>query len=61
MMLKVAKKRLTMSLNPKGYNVGINIWKAASQTIFHVHIHLIPRYDDDIADPTGGVRNVIPG
>jgi hypothetical protein len=24
-------------------------------------IHIIPRYSGDVEDPTGGVRNVIPG
>ena len=43
-----------------GFNVGINIGKDAGQTIFHCHIHLIPRRAGDIADPRGGVRGVIP-
>lgn len=43
-----------------GYNIGINNGLSAGQTIFHLHIHLIPRFDGDIADPTGGVRFVIP-
>jgi diadenosine tetraphosphate (Ap4A) HIT family hydrolase len=47
--------------SPQGYNVGVNVGVAAGQTVSHVHIHLIPRYAGDVADPTGGVRNVIPG
>jgi diadenosine tetraphosphate (Ap4A) HIT family hydrolase len=43
-----------------GYNIGINDGASAGQTIFHLHIHLIPRYDGDVTDPTGGVRYVIP-
>ena len=46
---------------PHGYNVGVNVGRAAGQTVPHVHIHLIPRYGGDVSDPTGGVRNVIPG
>jgi len=46
---------------PAGYNVGVNVGYAAGQTVMHVHVHLIPRYDGDVEDPTGGVRNVIPG
>jgi ATP adenylyltransferase len=43
-----------------GFNVGINSGKDAGQTIFHVHIHLIPRREGDVAEPRGGVRGVIP-
>lgn len=42
------------------FNVGINAGKDAGQTIFHVHVHLIPRRDGDVAEPRGGVRGVIP-
>jgi hypothetical protein len=45
---------------PDGYNVGINIGAAAGQTVFHLHLHVIPRYTGDVADPRGGVRYVIP-
>ena len=44
-----------------GFNVGVNIGKAAGQTIFHCHIHLIPRRHGDVENPRGGVRHVIPG
>jgi diadenosine tetraphosphate (Ap4A) HIT family hydrolase len=43
-----------------GFNVGINSGEAAGQTIFHCHIHLIPRRKGDMEDPRGGVRGVIP-
>ncbi len=46
--------------DPDGYNVGVNVSAAAGQTIFHVHIHLIPRYTGDSSHPQGGVRQVIP-
>ena len=46
--------------NPAGFNVGININEAAGQTVPHVHIHLIPRYEGDVEEPRGGVRGVIP-
>lgn len=51
---------LTEKLSPTGFNIGINVNKSAGQTIHHVHIHLIPRFDNDVGDPTGGVRGVIP-
>ena len=46
--------------SPDGYNIGINVGEAAGQTVFHLHVHVIPRYRGDVADPTGGVRHVIP-
>lgn len=46
--------------HPHGYNIGINIGCWAGQSIFHMHIHLIPRYRGDMDNPKGGVRGVIP-
>ena len=55
------KMLLTQRFQPNGFNVGINVGHAAGQTVPHVHIHLIPRYTGDVDNPTGGVRNIIPG
>ena len=56
------KQLLDQQLDPKpdGYNVGFNTGTAAGQTVPHVHVHVIPRYSGDMADPRGGVRHVIP-
>ena len=43
-----------------GFNVGINVGASAGQTMFHVHLHLIPRGDGYVVEPRGGVRGVIP-
>ena len=43
-----------------GFNIGMNCGEDAGQTIFHCHIHLIPRREGDVVDPIGGVRSVIP-
>lgn len=45
---------------PDGFNIGINEGEAAGQTVPHLHIHLIPRYEGDVECPRGGVRGVIP-
>lgn len=45
---------------PTAYNVGFNAGRAAGQTVDHLHLHVIPRYDGDSRDPTGGIRNVFP-
>ena len=55
------KSQIDNDLIPDGYNIGINVNAAAGQTIFHVHMHLIPRYTGDVENPKGGVRGVIPG
>ena len=44
-----------------GFNIGMNAGKSAGQTVFHCHVHLIPRREADVANPEGGVRGVIPG
>ncbi|MDD4220580.1 MAG: HIT family protein [Sphaerochaetaceae bacterium] len=44
-----------------GFNIGVNIGRSAGQTIFHCHIHLIPRRKGDVLNPKGGVRHVVPG
>jgi len=59
-LLEECKKHLDKMFAPAGYNIGINCGEAAGQTIFHLHIHLIPRYIGDIENPRGGVRGVIP-
>ena len=43
-----------------GYNIGMNIGEDAGQSIFHCHIHIIPRREDDTPYPRGGIRGVIP-
>ncbi|MGD9951498.1 MAG: HIT family protein [Burkholderiales bacterium] len=45
---------------PDGFNVGVNCGEAAGQSVWHAHIHVIPRYRGDNPNPRGGVRNVIP-
>jgi diadenosine tetraphosphate (Ap4A) HIT family hydrolase len=59
-LLDRAKDLVEQRNKPDGYNVGINDGAAAGQTVPHLHIHLIPRYEGDLVDPRGGVRWVIP-
>ena len=44
----------------EGFNLGTNIGKVSGQSIMHCHFHLIPRRKNDVANPQGGVRSVIP-
>ena len=46
---------------PDGWNLGVNVGRAAGQTVAHLHLHVIPRYDGDVADPRGGVRHALAG
>ena len=59
-LLDEAKAALDRQHAPDGYNIGINDGTAAGQTVMHVHVHLIPRYQGDADDPRGGVRWIFP-
>jgi diadenosine tetraphosphate (Ap4A) HIT family hydrolase len=58
-LLNEAQRLISREYCPDGYNVGANIGKAAGQSRMHVHLHLIPRYDGDVDDPSGGIRCVL--
>src|SRR5215469_7082148 len=55
------KGLLDARFRPDGYNIGINIGAAAGQTVGHLHVHVMPRYQGDVPDPRGGVRHILPG
>lgn len=59
-LLEQARARAQIDFRPDGFNIGINDGAAAGQTVSHLHMHLIPRFAGDVADPRGGVRWVIP-
>lgn len=59
-LMEKCRDFLDREYKPDGYNIGINCGASAGQTIMHLHLHLIPRYKNDIEDPTGGVRGAIP-
>lgn len=59
-LLDVVKPGLDAEFAPAGYNLGVNVGTAAGQTVMHLHLHVIPRYEGDVSDPRGGVRHVIP-
>ncbi len=58
-LIDEAKVMVDAELAPNSYNIGINDGPAAGQTVPHLHMHLIPRFQGDVADPRGGVRWVI--
>jgi diadenosine tetraphosphate (Ap4A) HIT family hydrolase len=58
-LVREQKRLLDSEFCPDAFNIGINDGPAAGQTVAHVHVHLIPRYRGDVADPRGGVRWVL--
>lgn len=58
--LSKARVELISELRPDGFNMGINEGLPAGQTVMHLHVHLIPRFKNDKADPRGGVRWIFP-
>jgi diadenosine tetraphosphate (Ap4A) HIT family hydrolase len=60
-LLNHARACVQSQHSPDGYNIGVNVGRAAGQSRMHVHIHLIPRYTGDVANPAGGVRCVLAG
>jgi diadenosine tetraphosphate (Ap4A) HIT family hydrolase len=57
---RMREKLHTQDASITGFNVGVNIGASAGQTVWHCHVHLIPRRDGDMDNPEGGVRGVIP-
>jgi diadenosine tetraphosphate (Ap4A) HIT family hydrolase len=60
-LVREVKKILEERYATDAFNVGVNCGETAGQTVDHAHIHVIPRYSDDVDDPRGGVRHIIPG
>ena len=60
-LIKIVKQEiLSKDQSVIGFNLGTNIGKASGQSILHCHFHLIPRRENDVENPQGGVRSVIP-
>lgn len=58
-MVSQVRQSLTDTLSPDGFTIGVNDGLAAGQTVLHGHIHVIPRFQGDVAEPRGGIRQVI--
>jgi len=61
LLLQIRASVLAEDTEVEGFNVGMNAGEVAGQTIFHCHIHLIPRRRGDVENPRGGIRHLIPG
>lgn len=61
-LLGIAKELISkQDQDIKGFNIGLNCGETAGQTVMHTHMHLIPMRNNDVSDPRGGIRNIIPG
>ena len=40
-------EKVQQAVGAHGFNLGVNNGKVAGQEVFHVHIHIIPRYVND--------------
>ncbi len=59
-LLKEVRLHIDDTHHPDGYTIGFNVREAGGQTVPHVHMQVIPRYDGDVAEPRGGIRNLLP-
>lgn len=46
-LLQTVKMLLDEKYMPQGYNIGWNVGSTGGQELFHAHLHIIPRYDDE--------------
>lgn len=47
-LIREAQRALSMTLNPHGYNVGLNLGRCSGAGLpGHIHIHIVPRWDGD--------------
>ena len=46
-IVKMLAKRISDKLGAKGFNLLVNTNEVAGQTVMHLHVHIIPRYDEN--------------
>ena len=60
-LLEIQRKKVVAEdRSVEGFNIGWNCGEVAGQTVFHAHVHLIPRRKNDVENPRGGIRHLIP-
>ncbi|WP_207208041.1 HIT family protein [Xylanivirga thermophila] len=59
-LIHICKENIDEKYKPTGYNIGVNVGYDGGQTIWHVHIHMIPQYKGDVKNPRGGIRRIKP-
>ncbi len=43
--VKAVQAKVLRALQPRGFNVGWNHGRAGGQYVFHLHVHVLPRYE----------------
>lgn len=60
-LLVPVRERLSGLFDPDGFNIGIDVGASAGQRREHAHLHVIPRFAGDVADPRQtGMRWIVP-
>jgi histidine triad (HIT) family protein len=57
-LVTIIAKAVVTAVNADGFNVGQNNGRAANQIVPHVHVHIIPRFNDDSPNGKGPTRRV---
>jgi diadenosine tetraphosphate (Ap4A) HIT family hydrolase len=52
-LLKEVKIHIDERFRPDGYNVGWNVNEVGGQEVLHAHLHIIPRYKDELYSGKG--------
>jgi diadenosine tetraphosphate (Ap4A) HIT family hydrolase len=58
-VLQDCRSFLDDNYHPDGYNIIVNSGEAAGQSVFHAHVHMIPRYAGDVKNPRERLRLLI--
>ena len=61
LLLRKSLDELDKLYSPSGYNVGYNIGEFAGASLCHLHMHVIPRYPNELGfiDIVGGAKIVV--
>jgi diadenosine tetraphosphate (Ap4A) HIT family hydrolase len=59
-LVRYVKDTIQKTFEPRGFNVLVNCGEVAGQTIFHAHIHVIPRYAGDESSHNGARLRKLP-
>jgi diadenosine tetraphosphate (Ap4A) HIT family hydrolase len=58
-LLVQARGLLEKLYKPDGFNVTINVGRAAGQTVTHAHVHLVPRYNNKELERAASVQGLV--